>query len=187
MRAAGRRRTSLALRWRSATSRVRTRSKPSSAAARLAGAPVNIVDKPDFCDFSFGTLVNRSPLIVAISTDGAAPVFGQAIRTRIETLLPETLKAWARAAKDWRPAVQARELPFALRRAFWELFTARAMSESGRLPEEADRAELFASLERIEGCAGSRPGLAGRRRPRRSGTPDAEGDPRPAERRHHPL
>jgi uroporphyrin-III C-methyltransferase/precorrin-2 dehydrogenase/sirohydrochlorin ferrochelatase len=120
------------------------------AAARRAGAPVNIVDKPDFCDFSFGTLVNRSPLIVAISTDGAAPVFGQAIRTRIETLLPETLKAWAQAARDWRPAVQARNLPFAIRRAFWELFTARAMNESGRHPEESDRAELFASLERIE-------------------------------------
>jgi uroporphyrin-III C-methyltransferase/precorrin-2 dehydrogenase/sirohydrochlorin ferrochelatase len=124
------------------------------AAARLAGAPVNIVDKPDFCDFSFGTLVNRSPLIVAISTDGAAPVFGQAIRTRIETLLPETLKAWAQAARDWRPAVQARNLPFAIRRAFWELFTARAMSESGRLPAETDRAELFSALERIEAAPG---------------------------------
>ncbi len=124
------------------------------AAARLAGAPVNIVDKPDFCDFSFGTLVNRSPLIVAISTDGAAPVFGQAIRTRIETLLPETLKAWAQAAKDWRPAVQARELPFAIRRAFWELFTDRAMGESGRLPADSDRADLFAALERIEAAPG---------------------------------
>ncbi|HEV2552234.1 MAG TPA: siroheme synthase CysG [Bosea sp. (in: a-proteobacteria)] len=124
------------------------------AAARLAGAPVNIVDKPDFCDFSFGTLVNRSPLIVAISTDGAAPVFGQAIRTRIETLLPETLKAWAQAARDWRPAVQARNLPFAIRRAFWELFTARAMSESGRLPADTDRAELFSALERIEAAPG---------------------------------
>ena len=107
------------------------------AAARAAGCPVNIVDKPAFCDFSFGSLVNRSPLIVAISTDGAAPVFGQAIRTRIETLLPETLKAWAQAAKDWRPAVQARELPFAIRRAFWELFTDKAMGESGRLPEKS--------------------------------------------------
>ena len=124
------------------------------AAARQAGAPVNIVDKPDFCDFSFGTLVNRSPLIVAISTDGAAPVFGQAIRTRIETLLPATLKAWAQAAKDWRPTVQARELPFAMRRAFWELFTDKAMNESGRLPADADRAELFAALERIEADPG---------------------------------
>ncbi|PZO01653.1 MAG: uroporphyrinogen-III C-methyltransferase, partial [Hyphomicrobiales bacterium] len=121
------------------------------AAARQAGVPVNVVDKPDFCDFSFGTLVNRSPLIVAISTDGAAPVFGQAIRARIETLLPAGLKAWAQAAKDWRPAVQARELPFALRRAFWELFTTRAMSEPERAPDENDRTALFAALDRIEG------------------------------------
>ena len=82
------------------------------------------------------------------------PVFGQAIRTRIETLLPATLKAWAQAAKDWRPAVQARELPFAMRRAFWELFTDKAMGESGRLPADADRTELFAALERIEADPG---------------------------------
>jgi uroporphyrin-III C-methyltransferase/precorrin-2 dehydrogenase/sirohydrochlorin ferrochelatase len=121
------------------------------AAARQAGVPVNIVDKPDFCDFSFGTLVNRSPLIVAISTDGAAPVFGQAIRARVETLLPAGLKAWAQAAKDWRPAVQARELPFALRRAFWELFTSKAMTDSERAPDESDRVALFAALDLIEG------------------------------------
>lgn len=120
------------------------------AAARQAGVPVNIVDKPEHCDFSFGTLVNRSPLIVAISTDGAAPVFGQAIRARIETLLPAGLKAWAQAAKDWRPAVQVRDLPFALRRAFWELFTTKAMAESGRAPGEDDRAALFAALDRLE-------------------------------------
>lgn len=121
------------------------------AAARQAGVPVNVVDKPDFCDFSFGTLVNRSPLIVAISTDGAAPVFGQAIRARIETLLPAGLKSWAQAAKDWRPAVQARALPFPLRRAFWELFTGKAMSEPERTPDESDRVALFSALDRIEG------------------------------------
>lgn len=120
------------------------------AAARRAGVPVNIVDKPAFCDVSFGTLVNRSPLIVAISTDGAAPVFGQAIRARIETLLPAGLKAWAQAAKDWRPAVQARGLPFALRRAFWELFTGKALNTPERAPDETDRAALFAALDQIE-------------------------------------
>jgi len=121
-----------------------------AAAARQAGAAVNVADKPDFCDFAFGSLVNRSPLIVAISTDGAAPVFGQAIRTRIETLLPAGLRAWAQAAKDWRPAVQARDLPFALRRAFWELFAGKAMAESERTPREEDRAALFAALDRLE-------------------------------------
>lgn len=121
-----------------------------AAAARKAGVPVNVVDKPEFCDFAFGSLVNRSPLVVAISTDGASPVFGQTIRAKIEALLPAGLKAWAQAAKDWRPAVQARELPFALRRAFWERFTDRAMAEPARAPASGDESELFAALGRLE-------------------------------------
>ncbi|AMJ60146.1 siroheme synthase CysG [Bosea sp. PAMC 26642] len=120
------------------------------AAARGAGVPVNVVDKPEFCDFAFGSLVNRSPLIVAISTDGAAPVFGQAIRTKIEALLPAGLKQWAQAAKDWRPAVQARALPFHLRRAFWEMFTHRAMAAPERAPDTGDEDLLFAALGRAE-------------------------------------
>src|SRR5262245_553797 len=59
-----------------------------AAAARAAGTPVNVIDKPAFCDFSFGAIVNRSPLVIGISTDGAAPVFAQAIRGRIEALIP---------------------------------------------------------------------------------------------------
>src|SRR5205085_11819523 len=58
-----------------------------AAAARAAGVPVNVIDKPAFCDFTFGAIVNRSPLVIGISTDGAAPVFAQAIRARIEALI----------------------------------------------------------------------------------------------------
>ena len=58
---------------------------------------VRVAD-PAHGDFQFGSIVNRSPLVVAISTDGAAPVFGQAIRARIETLLPMGFQAWAAAA-----------------------------------------------------------------------------------------
>ena len=43
-----------------------------AACARAAGVPVNVVDRPALSDFSFGTMVNRSPLVVGISTDGAA-------------------------------------------------------------------------------------------------------------------
>src|SRR5215831_2908764 len=43
-----------------------------AAAARAAGVPVNVIDKPAFCDFAFGAIVNRSPLVIGISTDGAA-------------------------------------------------------------------------------------------------------------------
>lgn len=115
-----------------------------AAAARAAGVPVNVVDKPAFCDFAFGAIVNRSPLVVGISTDGAAPVFGQAIRAKIEALLPQGFKAWAQAAQSWRGAVSALNLPFQGRRRFWESFAAKAMAEPGRAPDEADREALLA-------------------------------------------
>src|SRR5580704_2507709 len=60
-----------------------------ATAARAAGVPVNVIDRPAFCDFSFGAIVNRSPLVIGISTDGASPVFGQAIRAKIEALIPK--------------------------------------------------------------------------------------------------
>jgi uroporphyrin-III C-methyltransferase/precorrin-2 dehydrogenase/sirohydrochlorin ferrochelatase len=116
-------------------------------AGRKAGCPVNIVDKPSFCDFQFGGIVNRSPLIVSISTDGAAPVFGQAIRAKIEAILPQSLKSWAQAAQDWRPAVQALALPFAKRRTFWEAFTAKALAGLTRKPTGEDQRELMASID----------------------------------------
>ena len=77
------------------------------AAARAAGVPVNVIDKPAFCDFSFGAIVNRSPLVIGISTDGAAPVFAQAIRAKLEALLPKGFAIWAAAAARWRDAGRA--------------------------------------------------------------------------------
>ena len=53
-----------------------------SAAARALGVPVNIIDQPRYCDFQFGAIVNRSPAVIGISTGGAAPILGQAIRRR---------------------------------------------------------------------------------------------------------
>jgi uroporphyrin-III C-methyltransferase/precorrin-2 dehydrogenase/sirohydrochlorin ferrochelatase len=107
-------------------------------AARAAGVPVNVIDKPRFCDFSFGSIVNRSPLVIGISTDGAAPIFAQAIRARIEALLPPSFARWAAAAARWRPAVMRSGLPFASRRKLWRLFTAHAVSHPDREPSDGD-------------------------------------------------
>ncbi|MCA0423259.1 MAG: siroheme synthase CysG [Proteobacteria bacterium] len=115
------------------------------ALALAAGAPVNIIDKPHLCDVQFGSIINRSPLLVAVSTDGAAPVLGQAIRTRIEALLPHGLRHWLALARDIRPRVQALGLPLAIRRRFWAGFTARALAASeGPAPDvtEAVLADL---------------------------------------------
>ncbi len=113
-------------------------------AAIDAGVPCNVVDRPAFCDFSFGGIVNRSPLVIGISTDGAAPVFGQAIRTKIEAMLPQGLARWAEAAQSWRPSVQAMSLSFQKRRAFWERFTALALSRPNDLPRDDEREQLLA-------------------------------------------
>jgi uroporphyrin-III C-methyltransferase/precorrin-2 dehydrogenase/sirohydrochlorin ferrochelatase len=120
-----------------------------AAAARSAGVPVNVIDRPAFCDFSFGSIVNRSPLVVGISTDGAAPVFAQAIRAKIEALLPQGFARWVAAAVQWRPAVKASGLSFAGRRKFWQLFTARAVADPHREPSEADVGTLVAEAESL--------------------------------------
>jgi uroporphyrin-III C-methyltransferase/precorrin-2 dehydrogenase/sirohydrochlorin ferrochelatase len=109
-----------------------------AAAARIVGVPVNVIDRPAFCDFSFGAIVNRSPLVIGISTDGAAPVFGQAVRAKIEALIPKGFSHWTEAARNWRPRVQALALPFRGRRSFWEKFTARALAVPDRSPTDAD-------------------------------------------------
>ena len=108
------------------------------AAAKAAGAPMNAIDRPAFCDFQFGAIVNRSPLVVGISTHGAAPVFGQAIRARLETLLPPRLKAWAEAARAWRQRLDPLHLPFHARRRFWEGFSDRALADEGGAPTAGD-------------------------------------------------
>jgi len=117
-----------------------------ASAARTAGVPVNVIDKPAFCDFAFGTIVNRSPLVIGISTDGAAPVFAQAIRAKLEALLPGGFAGWATAAARWRSAVKASGLPFSGRRKFWQLFTAHAVANPGREPGQADFDRFIAEV-----------------------------------------
>ena len=123
-----------------------------AAIARAAGVPVNVIDKPAFCDFSFGAIVNRSPLVIGISTDGAAPVFGQAIRAKLEALIPRGFARWAEAARQWRPRVQALVLSFRERRRFWEQFTERAVAQPERAPAESDIEALMAATRGV--CSG---------------------------------
>ena len=118
-----------------------------AAAARAAGVPVNVIDRPAFCDFAFGAIVNRSPLVIGISTDGAAPVFAQAIRAKLEALLPKGFADWAAAAARWRPALKASGLAFSGRRKFWQLFTAYAVANPGSEPTQNDFERFIAEVK----------------------------------------
>ncbi|MEO1066363.1 MAG: siroheme synthase CysG [Pseudomonadota bacterium] len=95
-------------------------------AAKAAKVPVNVIDNPKYCEFQFGTIVNRSPVVVGISTDGAAPILGQAIRRKIETLLPLSLAKAGALAKSFRDQLKAMIPDAARRRVFWEKFVERA-------------------------------------------------------------
>ncbi len=117
------------------------------AAARAAGAPVNVIDQTDLCDVQFPTIVNRSPVVLAISTDGAAPMLGQSIRARIESVLPLGLSAWAKAAHRWRPLLKQKIHSFEERRRFWERFVERAWDDPEHTPNDADRDRLFESAD----------------------------------------
>jgi uroporphyrin-III C-methyltransferase/precorrin-2 dehydrogenase/sirohydrochlorin ferrochelatase len=123
-----------------------------AAAARASGVPVNVIDKPAFCDFAFGAIVNRSPLVIGISTDGAAPVFGQAIRAKLEALIPFGFSRWAEAARRWRENVQSSGLSFGGRRRFWQIFTAHAVTHPNEEPAAGDF-DKFLSETRDEGEA----------------------------------
>ena len=118
-----------------------------SSAARAAGVPVNVIDKPDFCDFAFGSIVNRSPLVIGISTDGAAPVFAQAIRAKLEAMIPQGFARWAEAARRWRAPLKTSGLSFAARRRFWQIFTSHAVRNPDEDPRQADFTTLLAATQ----------------------------------------
>jgi uroporphyrin-III C-methyltransferase/precorrin-2 dehydrogenase/sirohydrochlorin ferrochelatase len=130
-------------------------AKAFAAAARACGVPVNVIDKPAFCDFSFGAIVNRSPLVIGVSTDGAAPVFAQAVRAKLEAMLPQGFARWAAAAARWRAAVQQSGLSFAGRRSFWRAFTLRAIASPDTEPTEAVFKDVMAGIGGAKPDAGA--------------------------------
>ena len=112
--------------------------------AQAVGVAYNMVDRPELCQFQFGAIVNRSPVIVSISTSGAAPVLAQTIRQRIESILPENLGAWGALAKRLRGRITNAIHDNSLRRAVWQRFAGLAMG--GTSTAEHDECSLLASL-----------------------------------------
>ena len=93
-----------------------------SVEAKARGIPVNVIDGAEISTFITPSIVDRDPVIVAIGTEGTAPVLGQGIRARIDAMLPNALGVLARKASVLRPRV-ANELPQGnRRRSFWNRY-----------------------------------------------------------------
>ncbi|UUD64282.1 siroheme synthase CysG [Pseudomonas seleniipraecipitans] len=91
-----------------------------SEQAQALGIPVNVVDAPALCSVIFPAIVDRSPLIVAISSGGDAPVLARLIRAKIETWIPATYGQLAGLAKIFRAQVKSLFPDVQQRRVFWE-------------------------------------------------------------------
>lgn len=124
-----------------------------AAAARARGIPVNVVDGPAESTFIMPAIVDRSPVTVAIGTEGAAPVLARQIKARIESWLPANFGRIALLAQALRPRIKTALLSFRARRTLWERlltgsFRSRALAgdEAGAL-REAER-EIAAAVAR---------------------------------------
>ncbi|PHM39065.1 siroheme synthase [Xenorhabdus mauleonii] len=81
---------------------------------------VNIVDNQPLCSAIFPSIIDRSPVIVAISSAGTSPVLTRLLREKLESLLPFHLGAMAKIAGNWRERVKQRFSSVRQRRYFWE-------------------------------------------------------------------
>jgi len=83
---------------------------------------INVVDQPELCTCTFGSIVERGDLVIAISTGGSAPVFARNLREKFETLLPQSTKQLIDFSSTIREKVIRSFSQFNKRRIFWELF-----------------------------------------------------------------
>jgi uroporphyrin-III C-methyltransferase/precorrin-2 dehydrogenase/sirohydrochlorin ferrochelatase len=119
-----------------------------SQAAQAQDIPVNVVDQPALCTFTMPSIIDRSPIVVAISSSGAAPVLSRLLRARLETLIPTTYGRLAQLAGKFRQQVKQRLPEGPARRIFWENVFEGPIAEqmlAGR--EEAAFSALQKSLE----------------------------------------
>ncbi|MEA3638661.1 MAG: siroheme synthase CysG [Lamprobacter sp.] len=106
--------------------------------ASARGIPVNVADQPEDCTFIMPSIIDRSPVVVAVSTGSASPVLARMIRARLESLVPAGYGRLAQLCADYRDKVKARFEQQRDRRRFWDRVLQGGVAErvfSGHLDE----------------------------------------------------
>lgn len=95
-------------------------NKTVSEQARTRQIPVNVVDDPPLCSFILPAIIDRSPIVVAVSSGGQSPVLARRLRSKFETLVPAAYGELAELVGGFRDKVKARFSDIDDRRLFWE-------------------------------------------------------------------
>ena len=95
-------------------------NKQIAEQANLQGILVNVVDKPDICDFIFPSILERGPITVAVSTGGSSPVLARLLRTKLETMIPGAYGKLAKIISENRIPVRKKLINSKSNRIFWE-------------------------------------------------------------------
>ena len=88
--------------------------------ANQKGILVNVVDKPNICDFIFPSILERGPITVAVSTGGSSPVLARLLRTKLETMIPGAYGRLAKIVSENRIPVRKKLVNSKSNRIFWE-------------------------------------------------------------------
>ncbi|MDO8344475.1 MAG: siroheme synthase CysG [Cellvibrio sp.] len=114
--------------------------------AKARNLPVNVVDSPALCTYITPAIIDRSPLVIAISSGGESPVLARLIRAKLETLIPTSYGRLAQIASSWRDRVKARFDDGDSRRRFWEKILQGPAAELA-LNGQEDAAEKIIATE----------------------------------------
>ncbi|MHB8741938.1 MAG: siroheme synthase CysG [Sulfuricaulis sp.] len=128
-----------------------------SEAAKALGIPINVVDQPELCTFIMPSIIDRSPVMVAVSTGGSSPVLARLIRARLESLIPSGYGRLAKLVSKFRDTVKQRFTDPSRRRQFWEEVLQGRIADlvySGQ-----DTVAEEALTQKIEAAARNRPAV----------------------------
>ncbi|WP_426417713.1 siroheme synthase CysG [Aestuariirhabdus sp. LZHN29] len=128
-----------------ATNNYRVNSAVSEQ-AKSNNIPVNVVDNPSLCSFILPAIIDRSPIVVAVSSGGKSPVLARLLRSRLESTIPAAYGRLAELVGGFRDAVKARFSSINQRRGFWESVLQGDVAELVFSGKEAEAGERLAQL-----------------------------------------
>lgn len=126
-----------------AASSAKLTNRAVSVAANERNIPVNVVDQPALCSFILPAIVNRSPVVIALSTGGRSPVLARFLKARLESLIPAAFGRLAGLLGRYRESVREKFVTLTQRRRFWESVLDGGVTEMMLAGRERDAEEYL--------------------------------------------